>query len=192
MVTLRLAAAVLGLSLSLGAGAAAQGSVEGEGALRQELQQAVWPADIVRLADQYLTRYPSGAWAGDASALRERAGLTAVVLKRNDVRLYRTAFQHTDADEAVHEDLRRAALGDAPAAVRLARRYQRGDGGLPQDANRYVGWLQYASMLGDERASYELALHFRRDAQPVLAAKYEARAVELGFTPPRDLDHIRK
>ena len=32
----------------------------------------------------------------------------------------------------------------------------------------------------------------RRDAQPVLAAKYEARAVELGFTPPRDLDHFRK
>jgi TPR repeat protein len=190
--TTRLAAALLALGLCLGtAQAASPGGFDGESTLRQELQQAVWPADIVRLADQYLARYPAGTWAGDANALRERAALTAVVLKRNDVRLYRTAFQAADADTALHDDLRRAALGDPAAAVRLARMHLRGDG-VAQDTNRYVGWLQYASMLGDDRASYELALHFRRDAQPVLAAKYEARAVELGFTPPRDLDHFRK
>lgn len=187
----RLAAAAFALSLSLGAFAAAPTAEMGEGALRQELQQAVWPADIVRLAEQYLSRYPSGVWAQDASALRDRAGQTAGVLKRNDVRLYRTAFQPADADGSVREDLRRAALGDAAAAVRLAHRHERGDG-LPQDVNRYVGWLQYASTLGDAQASYELALHFRREAQPVLAAKYEGRAIELGFTPPRDLDHVRK
>lgn len=191
MVTARLAAAVLSLGCCLGATASAPTGAEGEGALRQALQQAVWPADIVRLADQYLARFPGGSWSGDANVLRERAGMTAVVLKRPDVRLYRSAFQPAAADASVHEDLRRAALGDPAAAVRLARRHQQGDG-VAQDPNRYVGWLQYASMLGDERASYELALHFRRDAQPVLAAKYEARAVELGFTPPRDLDHVRK
>lgn len=192
MFTVRPAAALLALGLALGsAHAATAGGLDGEGALREELQQAVWPADIVRLADQYLARYPAAPWAGDATALRERAGMTAVVLKRNDVRLYRSAFQAADADAQLHESLRRAALGDSAAAVRLARMHQRGEG-VAQDTNRYVGWLQYASMLGDERASYELALHFRRDAQPVLAAKYEARAMELGFTPPRDLDHFRK
>jgi hypothetical protein len=182
---------LLGLSLVCG-GLAQAATSESEGALRQELQQAVWPADIVRLADQYLSRYPGAAWAGSASTLRERAGMTMVVLKRNDVRLYRSAFQPASDAGAVQDDLRRAALGDSAAAVRLAHLQQRGEGGLPQDMNRYVGWLQYASMLGDERASYELALHFRRDAQPVLAAKYEARALELGFKPPRDLDHVRK
>lgn len=186
-----LASAVLGLGLVFG-GAAAAATPESEGALRQELQQAVWPADIVRLADQYLSRYPSAAWAGSASALRERAGMTMVVLKRNDVRLYRSAFQPASDASAIQDDVRRAALGDIAAAVRLAHLHQRGEAGMAQDMNRYVGWLQYASMLGDDRASYELALHFRREAQPVLAAKYEARAVELGFTPPRDLDHVRK
>lgn len=186
-----LASAVLGLGLVFG-GAAAAANPESEGALRQKLQQAVWPADIVRLADQYLSRYPSAAWAGSASALRERAGMTMVVLKRNDVRLYRSAFQPASDAGAIQDDVRRAALGDIAAAVRLAHLHQRGDAGMAQDMNRYVGWLQYASMLGDDRASYELALHFRREAQPVLAAKYEARAVELGFTPPRDLDHVRK
>ena len=193
MVKAHFASAVLGLSLVLGAAHAATPiASESEGALRQELQQAVWPADIVRLADQYLSRYPSAAWAGSASTLRERAGMTMVVLKRNDVRLYRSAFQPATDVAATQEDVRRAALGDIAAAVRLAHLHQRGDAGMTQDMNRYVGWLQYASMLGDDRASYELALHFRREAQPVLAAKYEARAVELGFTPPRDLDHVRK
>jgi hypothetical protein len=188
-----LATAALALSLALGAAQAASPlGADSESALRQELQQAVWPADIVRLADQYLSRYPAGPDAGSASTLRERAGMTMVVLKRNDVRLYRSAFQPAGDAGAVQDDLRRAALGDSAAAVRLAHLQQRGEGGLPQDMNRYVGWLQYASMLGDERASYELALHFRRDAQPALAAKYEARALELGFRPPRDLDHVRK
>lgn len=190
--TRHLASALIGLSLAFGGAsfAATPVAAESEGALRQELQQAVWPADIVRLADQYLSRYPASAWAGSAVSLRERAGLTMGVLKRNDVRLYRGAFH--PASDAIHDDLRRAALGDSEAAVRLAHLHRRGDGGMTLDMNRYVGWLQYASMLGDDRASYELALHFRRESQPVLAAKYEARAVELGFTPPRDLDHVRK
>jgi hypothetical protein len=190
MAKAHLASALLGLSLVFGPAQAA--TPESEGALRAELQQAVWPADIVRLADQYLNRYPSAAWAGSATALRERAGMTMVVLKRNDVRLYRSAFQPATDVASIQDDVRRAALGDMSAAVRLAHLHQRGDAGMAQDMNRYVGWLQYASMLGDDRASYELALHFRREAQPVLAAKYEARAVELGFTPPRDLDHVRK
>ena len=190
MAKAHLASALLGLSLVLGTAHGA--SPESEGALRAELQQAVWPADIVRLADQYLNRYPNAGWSGSASALRERAGMTMVVLKRNDVRLYRSAFQAATDVAELQDDVRRAALGDIDAAVRLAHLHQRGEAGMAQDMNRYVGWLQYASMLGDDRASYELALHFRRESQPVLAAKYEARAVELGFTPPRDLDHFRK
>jgi len=192
MTTARIAAALL-LTLAgfCGATQAAQTS-DGENALQQQAQQALWPADIVRLADQYLSRYPGGTWSDQAMALREQAGQAMRVLSRNDVRLYRSAF-HTAGDAAsVQDDMRRAALGDRQAAVRLAHLHQRGESGLAQDLNRYVGWLQYAAMLGDDQASYELALYYRRDAQPVLAAKYEARAVELGFTPPRDLDHFRK
>jgi hypothetical protein len=55
-----------------------------------------------------------------------------------------------------------------------------------------VGWLQLASLLGDDRASYELALHFRRTDQLVLAARYEAVALALGYQPAAGLDHVRK
>jgi len=162
-----------------------------EAQLQQQLQQAVWPADIVRLADQYLSRFPAGPAAADAGRLRIGANEAMKVLARSDVRLYRSAFQPAGDSGAV-DDIRRAALADRAAAVRVAHLHQRGEQGLSHDLNRYIGWLQYAAMLGDERASYELAVHYRRDAQPVLAAQYEARAVELGFTLPRELDHIRK
>ncbi len=179
------------LSTLLGSAFAAP-PAENEGKLQQQLQQAVWPGDIVDLATQYLVRFPSGSAAGQARTLRDQAGATMRVLSARDVRLYRNAFVEAGDGASLQAELRRAALGDRQAAVRLARLHQRGEGGVARDENRYLGWLQLAAMLGDDRASYELALHYRREAQPVLAAQYEARAVELGFTPPRDLDHIRK
>jgi hypothetical protein len=52
--------------------------------------------------------------------------------------------------------------------------------------------MQYAAALGNGIASYELALHYRRVEQPLLAAQFEARARELGYTPPPSLDNSRK
>ena len=58
--------------------------------------------------------------------------------------------------------------------------------------SRYEGWLQFAVALGNGIASYELALHFRSTGQPLLASQFEARARDLGYTPPPDLDNVRK
>ncbi|MDP1535267.1 MAG: hypothetical protein Q8L92_16950, partial [Rubrivivax sp.] len=140
-----------------------------ESALRAQLETALWPGDIVRLADQYQQQFPGGSSAAMAAQLRQQASVSMQVLSRSEVRLHRSAFRAADAPEAVQEDLRRAALGDKEAAVRLARHQQREDADAVHAGHRYVGWLQLASFLGDERASYELALHFRRQDQPLLA-----------------------
>ena len=109
-------------------------------------------------------------------------------VRSSEVSLYRAAFAYDNPQ--VKQELRDAALGDRGAAVRRAHAQ------LPADdarsALRYVGWLQYAAMLGDERASYELALYFRRTDQPLLAARYEAQAVSLGYEPLAALDNARK
>ena len=52
--------------------------------------------------------------------------------------------------------------------------------------------MQYAAALGNGIASYDLALYYRRLDQPLLAAQYEARARDLGYTPPPSLDNTRK
>jgi len=160
-----------------------------EPALREALQQALWPADIVRLAADYLRLYPQQAAAAEVAALHQRAQRSAQLLRRSDVQLFRAAFAPPAEGAALADDLRRAALGDAAAALRQAQR------ALPADAGnrrRQVGWLQYAASLGSEQAAYALALHYRRESQPLLAAQYEARAVDLGFVPPPALDHQRK
>lgn len=201
MIKTAMAAGLLGLACCVGAVQAAQPSTvaapasrHAETELRQAMQEALWPADIVRLSGDYLRQYPGGNWADAARALHERSSASAQVLGRKDVRLYRTAFQVTPDAPEFKDDIRKAALGDQDAAIRLARAQQRADEGAdPATANsRYVGWLQYAAMLGHQKAAYELALHFRKQDQPVLASQYEARAVALGYTPPTVLDHVRK
>ena len=181
--------AALGLALMLAAPASA---ARPEETLRELMQGARWPADIARASADYLDGYPRGRWAAEARTDRSSAEAAMRTLKQREVRLYRSDFQADEAPPSTRERIRQAALGDKDAAFEVARWVGNGEAGLPRDMNRYVGWLQYAAALGHGPASYELALHYRRESQPALAAPYEARASELGFEAPPTLDHVRK
>lgn len=147
------------------------------------LEAAMWPAEVARLADEFLQHHPQSRLADTAKVSREGAREAMQILKRNDVRLFRSAFQPSASAPAA--ELAKAARGDKDAAARLARSHGR-------DNSRYEGWLQYAAALGNGIASYELALYYRRVEQPLLAAQYESRARALGYTPPPSLDNSRK
>lgn len=184
-----LAAAFTALALLLAPAARAQPS-DSEAALRAAVTEAVWPGDIVRAAERYLQAYPVGAASAAIAAEREQALEAWRVVRMPDLRLYRSAFVPTAAEPAHRDDLRRAALGDRGAAVRLAQASRLQDG--VQGTERWVGWLQFAAALGDDEASYALALHYRRTGQPLLASRYETRALALGYRPAPSLDHVRK
>lgn len=183
------------IGLVLGSGGVAMGAAQpggSEAEMREELQQALWPADIVRLSNAYVGRYPQGPGAAHARAALKLAERSKHTLERKEVHLYRGDFQIDSAMPETREQIRLAALGDKEAALEVARFHGSGSGGVARDMNRYVGWLQYATALGNGAASYELALHYRREDQPALAAPYEARAEELGYRAPPSLDHVRK
>lgn len=177
---------VVMLLLATLATAQAQSS-PGEGALRAEVSEALWPGDIVRAADRFLQAYPSSPDAVAVADERERALETWRVVRLPDLRLYRTAFDPAGAPAPLRADLRLAALGDRSAAVRLAEASR-----AAQAPERWIGWLQYAATLGDDEASYALALHYRRSGQPLLASRWEARALALGYRPAPALDNVRK
>lgn len=185
-----LASLVLGVALC--AGQAQAWADDSEPEVRIAALQALWPADLVRLTTQYLQQYPRGPWVEVARSWQKRAADSMRMLNRGDVHLYRSAFQGTGEAAPINDEIREAALGSDAAALRLAHKYQKGESGLTPDENRYVGWLQFASVLGSAPASYELALYFRKEGQPALASQYEARAVSLGYNPPLALDHVRK
>ncbi len=153
-----------------------------------QLEAALWPAEVERLAADFLKNHAGSRLAGSAQVARGGAREAMQILRRNDVRLFLSAFQAgAQADAA---ELAKAGRGDKDAAARPARRYGRRTPHF--DIGRYEGWLQYAAALGNGIASYEQALHYRRTAQPLLAAQYEARARALGYTPPPSLDNTRK
>lgn len=151
------------------------------------LRSAVWPADVIAQAQTFLERYPASAMLPQARVLKQGAETALAVLRNRDVKLYRSSFITPDNAQ---EDLKRAARGDKDAAARIARSHR----ALNTDLGllRYEGWLQYAAGLGNGIASYELALYYRAGQQPILAAQAEARAVALGYVPPRSLQHERK
>ena len=184
-------AALLGFAFAGASAAAAPAPLPAEGVLRQDLQDARWPPDIVRAADRYVVGYPQGPSVAGARSMLDLARQSARALDRN-VRLYRGDFQLEGASPEVHEDVRKAALADKEAALRVAHVIRDAENGVAFEINRYVGWLQFAAALGSGPASYELALHYRKADQPALAAPYELRAEELGFTAPPSLDNIRK
>lgn len=160
-----------------------------EATLRVAVDQALWPGDIVQAAEHYLHVYPDGPRVGEVRSLREQALRAWRIVRGNEVQLYRSSFTPREGGETLR-DMHRAALGDAQAAIRLAHASR--DAGDGQHTQRYVGWLQYAAQLGDKLASYELALHFRRTDQPILAARYEAVAIAQGYEPAPSLDNTRK
>lgn len=158
----------------------------------KKLEQMAWPAEVVQLCERFLEVRPQSRFAPGVQVARDGARTAVAALKRSDVRLFRAAFTLTDDMTGEHrQDLLRCGRGDKDAAARMAARF-RSFGDSSAMRSRYEGWLQFAVALGNGIASYELAVHFRSTGQPLLASQFEARARDLGYTPPPDLDNVRK
>jgi len=159
----------------------------------ENLESALWPTDVLRLAGEFLKRHPQSKLAGSALVARTGATQAAKLLQRNDVRLYRSAFRLEGLPAERQSDLLKAGRGDKDAAMRLGRHWhERADMADLPSMGRFEGWMQYAAALGNGIAAYELALFYRRIGQPHPAATFEARARALGYTPPPSLDNTRK
>lgn len=178
-----------------GAAAPALPDIDEEAELKK-LEQLAWPAEVLQVAEAFLKARPESPFAPGVQVARDGARSAVKALQRNDVRLYRSAFAfNADMSAEQRQDLLRCGRGDKDAAARMAWRFrgQSGAGyGASSAQSRYEGWMQFAVALGNGIASYELAVHFRSTGQPLLASQYEARARDLGYTPPPELDNVRK
>ncbi|HEY8879787.1 MAG TPA: caspase family protein [Roseateles sp.] len=180
-----------------GAAAPAAPDIDEDAELKK-LERLAWPAEVLQVAEAFLKARPDSPFAPGVQVARDGARSAVKALQRSDVRLYRAAFAFNDDMPAEQrQDLLRCGRGDKDAAARMAWRFRGnagagGYGGASAAQSRYEGWLQFAVALGNGIASYELALHFRNTGQPLLASQFESRARDLGYTPPPDLDNIRK
>ena len=181
-----------------GAAAPAVPDIDEEAELKK-LEQLAWPAEVLQVAEAFLKARPESPFAPGVQVARDGARSAVKALQRGDVRLYKSAFAlNGEMPSDQRQDLLRCGRGDKDAAARMAWRFRGqsgaagGYGGASSAQSRYEGWMQFAVALGNGIASYELAVHFRSTGQPLLASQYEARARDLGYTPPPDLDNVRK
>lgn len=169
----------------------AWGQPASEASLRDQLLSATWPADVVRLSADYRRRFPYGPAATDAAQRGERARRAQQALESRDVNLPRGAFAAASDVPELRADAQLALLADPAAAFRIAQAYADSADGSPARITR-IEWLRYASALDHPEANYELSRYYRQQGQMPMAAKHQARAVELGFVLPRELDSVRK
>ena len=168
---------------------------EDESVAWARLESLIWPADVAKAASQYLADYPDSQLVGSAQVARDGAREAAQILRRTDIRLFRSAFEvNAQVPAEMVIEIVKAGRGDKDAAARLGQHHapEVGFGGTGVDkSGRYEGWMQYAAALGNGIAGYRLALYYRRIDQPQLASQYEALARRLGYTPPPSLDNKR-
>lgn len=169
--------------------------VRNEAADLAALDAALLPREVFTLASEFLKNHPRSRLAGSATVARLGAEEARSRLALPEVTLTAAAFDRpANANAEVLSELAKAGRGDKDAAARIGRTFAPSNlfGMTRSDTTRYEGWMRYATALGNGIASYELALFYRRNGQPLFAAQYEARARQLGYTPPPSLDQSRK
>jgi hypothetical protein len=158
----------------------------------KQLRQTRWPPDVLALSDRFLVKYPNSEARVLVELSRRGVILASRALNRRDLKLHRTGFVLPDGvnSDFAQEDLLRASRGDKDAAARVGCLHQESKSIHAQF--RHEAWMMYATALGNGIACYELALFYRNQNQPALAAAAESKTVELGFSPPVGLEHFRK
>lgn len=160
--------------------------------LWNQLRQTRWPPDALTLSDRFLVKFPHSEARVLVELSRKGFILASRALNRRDLKLHRTGFVLPEEGQSdyAQEDLLRASRGDKDAAARVGRLHR--ESKSLHAPFRFEAWMMYATALGNGIACYELALFYRNQNQPALAAAAESKALELGFSPPAGLDHFRK
>jgi hypothetical protein len=161
--------------------------------LFRNMGNSTWPDDVRKSSEILLKAYPSSRYRSEAMVARIGAIKAKAVLAdpnsdiNLDVKDFKLSPGHEDQEYA--ENLRRSGRGDKDAAVRIAQRHvSRSD---PVQLSRYEAWLQFAGLLGDGIACYELSRHYNDLGMPAEAGKWSSRAKRFGYNAPAQLRTTR-
>lgn len=159
-------------------------ALETEAQRWQAIQNARRPSHILSLSESYLQRYPNSPRREEVRELARRATKTLVV--QHGVGLSGDLFDLAAEDLDLDDEVNAAARGDPNAAYRITVTCRAERFGASQTRLRQEQWLRFAADLGHAQASWELAEHYNLQGRVADAARYEKRAVSLGYkTPPR-------
>ncbi|MDP1609880.1 MAG: hypothetical protein Q8M11_02390 [Sulfuritalea sp.] len=148
----------------------------------QQIQAALQPARLIRLSEECERNFPASQFAEQIRGIADRARQTLDI--QRSIGLSGDFFEDAIGDASYRDNLGKAVRGDKDAAYLIALAYRIGVFGVAASSRRMEQWLRFSAELGSGLASWELAEFYNYGGLVADAARYEKKAVELGYRPP--------
>jgi len=153
----------------------------------QAVQDALRPRSLLRLVEDFVRDFPTSEYVQTAQVII--AGATQALAGQRAAGLTSDALEDKAGDASYRDDLKKALRGDKDSAHRIALMYRGGTNGLTKAVRRVEQWLRFAAELGNGIASWQVSEMYSLQGQQGEAARYERRAIELGYRPPPRLSN---
>jgi hypothetical protein len=151
----------------------------------EAVQQAARPDQMVKLGEAFAKDFPNSKHGDANKSLIEGARKSQTAFRA--ARLSADAIEDASGNDVYRNELTSALRGDRTGARRVALMYRDGTNGLSANAHRAQQWLQVASELGCGVSSWQVAEMFNSAGQIAEAAKFEAKAIAIGYRLPARL-----
>lgn len=151
------------------------------------INKTISPKILLRLCQEFKQDYPTSKYSPEVEKTLNGAQMALHSQRAAD--LADDTFEMLYDRAYVRDDLIKALRGDKDSAYRVANMYREGGNGLPKDARRIEQWLRFSAELGNGTACWELAELYLSTGLQADAAKYEYRAIKLGYVPQSRLSN---
>lgn len=148
----------------------------------QVILASLRPARLIRLCEQFEKDFPGSEFEQQVRVTI--AGARQALDSQRSAGLSGDLFEESTGDRDYRDDLIKALRGDKDAAHRIALAYREGKSGVVGSPRRAEQWLRFAAELGNGIASWELSEIYNQSGQVGDAARFEKKALDLGYRPP--------
>ena len=146
------------------------------------IQETLRPTRLIRLCEDFARDFPGSEFEQQVSV--SISGARQALESQRSAGLSGDLFEESAGDKDYRDDLTKALRGDKDAAHRIAIAYRIGGSGVAPNLRRTEQWLRFAAELGNGIASWELSELYNQSGQVGDAARFEKKALELGYRPP--------
>ncbi|TRZ95779.1 MAG: hypothetical protein D4R84_07580 [Rhodocyclaceae bacterium] len=148
----------------------------------REIQTTLRPSRLIVLCQEFTRDYPISQFLQRVQTIQ--AGASHALDIQRSVGLSGDFFDDAVGDSGYRDYLLKTLHGDKDAAYRIAVAFKEGALGVVASSRRTEQWLRFSAELGNGVASWELAENYNHSGFMADAARFEKRALELGYQPP--------